>query len=121
MATVVDDVARGVRLEVLVEGAGEDVVLVPSAMRGATDFAQLQSALADSGYRSVAIHPRGAGNSRGPTEDITIRDLADDVASVVGSLCGRPAHLVGHALGNIIVRATASYRPEVAATVTVMP
>jgi pimeloyl-ACP methyl ester carboxylesterase len=118
---MVDDVTRGVRLEVLVEGAGEDVVLVPSALRGATDFAQLQSALADAGYRSLAIHPRGAGKSNGATDDLTIRDLADDVASVVSTLCGRPAHLVGHALGNIVVRATASYRPEVAGTVTVMP
>jgi pimeloyl-ACP methyl ester carboxylesterase len=90
-------------------------------LRGATDFAPLQAALADAGYRSLAIHPRGAGNSRGPTEHVSLRDLADDVASVVIDLGAGPAHLVGHALGNIIVRATASYRPDVAGSVTVMP
>ena len=121
VATLVDDTARGVRLEVHVEGSGEDVVLVPSALRGAADFALLQSALADAGYRSLAVHPRGAGSSRGPTGSPTLRDLADDVAAVVGELGTGPAHLVGHALGNIVVRATASYRPDVAATVTAMP
>ena len=120
-ATVIDDTARDVRLEVLVEGAGEDVVLVPSALRGATDFAPLQATLADAGYRTLALHPRGAGNSRGPTDGLTLRDLADDVASVVEHLGSGPAHLVGHALGNIVVRAAASYRPEVVGTVTVMP
>ena len=39
----------------------------------------------------------------------------------MSTLARRTGHLVGHALGNIVVRATASYRPEVVATVTVMP
>ena len=109
------------RLEVLAEGEGEPVVLVPSAMRGAADFAQLQRALTAAGYRSLAVNPRGAGRSTPPTADISLRDLADDVAFVVEQLGAGRAHLVGHALGNIVVRATASYRPEVAATVAVMP
>jgi pimeloyl-ACP methyl ester carboxylesterase len=118
---VVGDPARRVRLEVLVEGTGEDVVLVPSALRGADDFALLQSALAGAGYRSLAVHPRGAGRSTGPTKGLSLRDIADDVALVVTELGAGRAHLVGHALGNIVVRATASHRPDVAATVTVMP
>ena len=73
------------------------------------------------GYRSLAVNPRGAGRSTPPTADISLRDLADDVAFVVEQLGSGRAHLVGHALGNIVVRATASYRPEVAATVAVMP
>jgi pimeloyl-ACP methyl ester carboxylesterase len=118
---VIDDTARDIRLEVLVEGAGELVVLVPSAMRGAADFAQLQRALTAAGYRSVAINPRGAGRSTPPTEDISLPDFAADIACVVHQLSAGRAHLVGHANGNTVVRATASYRPEVAATVTVMP
>ena len=118
---VIEDRGRGVRLEVLAEGQGEPVVLVPSAMRGAADFAQLQRALTAAGYRSLAVNPRGAGASTPPTADISLRDLADDVAFVVEQLGAGRAHLVGHALGNIVVRATASYRPEVAATVAVMP
>jgi pimeloyl-ACP methyl ester carboxylesterase len=118
---MVEDSGRGVRIEVLVEGAGPDVVLVPSAMRGAEDFAHLQAALRDAGYRSLAINPRMAGRSAGPLEGLTLQDIADDVALVVDRLCGGPAHLVGHALGNVCVRAAASFRPEIARSVAVMP
>jgi pimeloyl-ACP methyl ester carboxylesterase len=118
---LIEDKTRGVRLEVLVLGAGPDVVLVPSAMRGATDFAELQAALTEAGYRSLAINPRNAGRSSGPLDGLTLQDIADDVALVVTSLCDGPAHLVGHALGNICVRAAASFRPEIARSVTVMP
>jgi pimeloyl-ACP methyl ester carboxylesterase len=121
VTTLVEDAAADLQLEVLVEGDGPDVVLVPSALRGAADFAQLQTALADAGYRSLAVNPRGAGNSHGPLQDLTLRDVADDIGLVVSRLCRGPAHLVGHALGNTVVRATASYRPEVARTVAVMP
>ncbi len=120
-STILEDAGRGVVLEVLVGGAGPEVVLVPSAMRGGGDFAALQDALCDAGYRSMAVNPRGAGRSAGELDGLTLRDIADDLAFVVGELCGGPAHLVGHALGNILVRATASYRPEVAASVSVMP
>jgi pimeloyl-ACP methyl ester carboxylesterase len=119
--TTVEDRDRGVVLEVLIEGAGPNVVMVPSAMRGAEDFAVLQAALTDAGYRTLAVNPRGAGRSTGGLDNLTLRDVADDLAFVIAERCSGPAHLVGHALGNILVRATASYRPEVAATVTVMP
>ena len=117
----VPDEQRGVNLEVLVHGAGPDVVLVPSAMRGAADFAQLQQDLASAGYRSLAINPRCAGNSTGSLDNIDLRDIANDIALVVDTLCQGPAHLVGHALGNVGVRATASFRPKVARSITVMP
>jgi pimeloyl-ACP methyl ester carboxylesterase len=120
-ATMIDDPTRGVRLEVLSAGEGEPVVLVPSALRGATDFARLQNHLTEAGYNSLALNPRGVANSTPPPADISLRDLADDVALVVQQLGSGRAHLVGHALGNVVVRATASYRPEVAATVAVMP
>jgi pimeloyl-ACP methyl ester carboxylesterase len=118
---LIEDGGRGVRIEVLVEGDGPDVVLVPSAMRGAADFARLQADLARAGYRSLAVNPRNAGRSSGPLDDLTLRDVADDIALVVERLCDGPAHLVGHALGNICVRAAASFRPEIARSVTVMP
>ena len=120
-AVLIEDKARGLTFEVLVEGSGPDVVLVPSAMRGAKDFALLQAALTKAGYRSLAMNPRCAGRSKGQLDGLTLYDIADDIAFVVDSLANGKAHLVGHALGNIGVRATASFRPEVARTVTVMP
>ncbi|HEX8057589.1 MAG TPA: alpha/beta hydrolase [Novosphingobium sp.] len=118
---LIEDAARGVRIEVLVAGKGPEVVLVPSAMRGAADFAHLQRALAGAGYRSLAVNPRNAGRSAGALDGLTLQDIADDIALVVDRLCDGPAHLVGHALGNVCVRAAASFRPEIARSVTVMP
>lgn len=118
---LIEDSPRGVRIEVLVAGEGPDVVLVPSAMRSAGDFAHLQQALAEAGYRSLAVNPRNAGRSEGPLDGLTLQDIADDIALVVDRLCDGAAHLVGHALGNVCVRAAASFRPEVARSVTVMP
>ena len=120
-SVLVENLSGSVRLEVLTDGEGEPVVLLPSAMRGAADFSLLQDSLTEAGYRSLAIHPRGAAGSTPPTADISLPDLADDVAVVVERLAAGRAHIVGHALGNIVARATASYRPEVAATVAVMP
>lgn len=121
VSILIDDAAREVRIEVLVQGSGPDVLLVPSAMRGAADFSHLQASLAQAGFRSLAINPRRAGRSTGAVDGLTLQDLADDVALVVTRFGDRTAHLVGHALGNIVVRAAASFHPEIARTVTVMP
>ena len=118
---LVEDRARGVAIEALVAGAGPDVVLLASALRGAADFAEVQARLAAAGFRTIALNMRGVGRSTGPFANLTLRDLADDVAGVIGELCEGPAHLVGHALGNIVARGTASFRPEMVRSVTVMP
>lgn len=121
MSILVEDPERGVTMEAVVEGEGPDVVLIASAMRGAGDFARLQKDLAEAGFRSVAIHMRGASRSKGPDAEFTLRDIAEDVAGVIEELCDGPVHIVGHALGNIIARGTASFHPELVRSVTVMP
>jgi pimeloyl-ACP methyl ester carboxylesterase len=110
-----------VQLEVLIEGAGPDVILVPSALRGASDFAEVQDLLARAGYRTIAVNPRGIGKSTGPMDGATLRDAADDIAAIIRSLSDGPVHIVGHALGNAIARVTATHYPELIKTVTVMP
>lgn len=121
MNVLVDDVEREVTIETIVVGAGPEVILLPSALRGASDFARLQGDLATAGFRSIAVNMRGVGQSRGPDSTFELSDLADDIACVITRLCQGPAHVVGHALGNIIARATASYRPNVVRSVVVMP
>jgi pimeloyl-ACP methyl ester carboxylesterase len=112
MQRVIRDAARGVEIEVIEHGVRPDVVLHPSALRGAADFAKLQTALAEAGFRSFAINMRGVGASTPGDDTLTLEEVADDVALVIDQACAGPAHLVGHALGNAIVRAVASYRPE---------
>ena len=105
----------------LATGDGEPVVLLPSASRGAADFARLQDLLADAGYRSLAVNPPGVGASTRQPDGASFRDSADQLAAVVERLASGRAHFVGHAAGNIVARGTASHRPEVVATVAVVP
>jgi pimeloyl-ACP methyl ester carboxylesterase len=105
------DLGDGVRLQVRIYGPDPRLVLLPSANRGAEDFDHLGGLLAEAGHASVAVNPRGIAGSTGPLDALTMRDLADDVAGVAERLAGGPVHVVGHALGNTVARATATYRP----------
>ncbi|HEY8570990.1 alpha/beta hydrolase [Phenylobacterium sp.] len=104
--------AGEVRIAARVMGQGPLVVLVPSLGRGASDFDELMVQLAEAGFMAASVDPRGIGQSRGPTDGLTLFDYADDVAMVARGLSDRPAVFVGHALGNRIVRAAASRHPE---------
>jgi pimeloyl-ACP methyl ester carboxylesterase len=111
---------RGVVLEIVVEGDRPSVVLLPSARRGATDFAHLAGALSEAGFDSVAVNMRGVGGSRGSVAGITLREVADDIAGIITHIGAAPMHVVGHALGNVFARATAAYRPEVVRSVSLL-
>jgi pimeloyl-ACP methyl ester carboxylesterase len=55
--------------------------------------------------------PRGIGRSSGPMTNITLHDLARDVAEAVAKLGGGRAVIVGHAFGNWVARTTAADHP----------
>ena len=107
-----DDKGRAVTISATVRGKGPLVVLVPSLGRGASDFGDLAAKIAAAGFQTAAVDPRGVGQSRGPSEGVTLFDLADDVGMVARGLSDKPAVFIGHAHGNRIVRALASKRPE---------
>jgi pimeloyl-ACP methyl ester carboxylesterase len=119
-ACIVDIPHSRVSLEVFVEGSRPTVVLLPSARRDASDFDRLASDLQAAGFDSVAVNFRTIGRSLGPSDGLTLHDLADDVSQVIGSLIDGPAHVVGHAFGNTVARATAAYCPDVVASVTLL-
>ena len=77
-------VARGnVELELLTQGSGHTIVLLPSLGRGASDFDPIAERLATHGFRVLRPQPRGIGLSRGPMTGIDLADLAgDDVLGV---------------------------------------
>jgi pimeloyl-ACP methyl ester carboxylesterase len=101
-----------VRLEVLAEGSGPLVVMLPSRGRGAEDFDGIASRVSEAGFRVVRPQPRGAGESRGPMQSLTLHDLAHDVAAVIRHEGDGPAILVGHAFGSWIARMTAVDYPK---------
>jgi pimeloyl-ACP methyl ester carboxylesterase len=105
--------ADGLAFEIDLQGhSGPLVILVPGIGRGAADFLGLSTALARVGYRAAAMNPRGAGQSRGPLQGLTLHDLAADLGRIIEALQGAPAGIVGHAFGNRVARCLAADRPE---------
>ena len=54
-----------VRIEILAQGDGPLVVLLPSLGRGAQDFDWIAERLAQAGYRVLRPQPRGIGAAKG--------------------------------------------------------
>jgi pimeloyl-ACP methyl ester carboxylesterase len=114
-------VTRGdARLQVLAQGEGHPIVLLPSLGRGARDFDAIATSLAGAGYRVLRPQPRGVGESRGPWDGIRLEDLAADIAAVVAANNGGPAFVVGHAFGNRVARTLATLRPELVKAVALV-
>jgi pimeloyl-ACP methyl ester carboxylesterase len=106
-------VERGdVRIEVLAQGSGPLVVLLPSLGRGASDFDIIAGRLAAAGFRVLQPQPRGIGQSRSPAPYADLQDCAADIAAVIEQEGGGPAFVVGHAFGNRVARMLATARPE---------
>ena len=97
-----------VKVETYVDGDPDSrscVVVLPSyGGDGGEDFDALAAALAAAGHRVPRPQPRGIANSTGPMDDVTMEDLADDVAHVIEKLGDAPAVVLGHAFGNLLAR-----------------
>jgi pimeloyl-ACP methyl ester carboxylesterase len=96
-----------VRIEVIAEGRGPLVVLLPGRGRGSEDFDEVAAGLAKAGFRVLRPQPRGAGQSRGPMKGLSLHDFARDNAEVIRHEAGGPAVMVGHAFGSWVARMTA--------------
>ena len=114
-------IARGdVRIEVLAQGHGNVIVLLPSLGRGAEDFDIVAERLAAAGYRVLRPQPRGIGQSRGPLTGIDLHDYAADIAAVIEQENNGAAFVVGHAFGNRVARMLATDRPELVRAVALV-
>jgi pimeloyl-ACP methyl ester carboxylesterase len=100
------------RIEVLAQGDGPVIVLLPSLGRGAADFDEIAARLGSAGYRVLRPQPRGIGQSLAPLTGINLHDYAADVATVIEQEKKGPAFVVGHAFGNRVARMLATDRPE---------
>ncbi len=109
-----------VRIEVLAEGTGPLIVLLPSLGRAAEDFDPIARRLAKAGFRVLRPQPRGIGRSVGPMEGIDLHHYSSDVASVIEHENAGPAFVVGHAFGNRVARLLATTRPELVRAVSLV-
>lgn len=109
-----------VQIDLIHEGAGPLIVMLPSRGRDSEDFNDVAAGLADAGFRVLRPQPRGAGLSTGPLEGITMRDLARDVAHIIERQNAGPAVIAGHAFGNWVARMLATDRPELVKGIVLM-
>src|SRR4051794_35972726 len=109
-----------VRIEVIAEGSGPLVVLLPSRGRAAEDFDAVAAGIAKAGFRVLQPQPRGAGRSSGPMKDQSLHDFARDTAAVIKHEGAGPAIIVGHAFGNWVARMTAVDHPQLVRGVAIV-
>jgi pimeloyl-ACP methyl ester carboxylesterase len=101
-----------VRIDVIAEGKGPLIVMLPSRGRDSEDYDQVAAGLAQAGFRVLRPQPRGMLGSTGPLTGITLHDLARDVAVVIERENAGPAVLVGHAFGHFVARMLAVDHPR---------
>lgn len=106
-------------IDVIREGRGPLVVMLPSLGRDSEDYDDVAAAIAARGYTVLRPQPRGLGRSVGPMAGLTLADFADDIAHVIEAADGGPAVILGHAFGNWVARMTASRHPELVSGVII--
>src|SRR5579863_7117287 len=99
-------------IEVIAEGSGPLIVLLPSLGRDSEEFDPVAERLAAAGFRVLRPQPRGYGGSVGKMTGITLHDLARDLAAVIQHENAGPAILAGHAFGHFVAKMTAVDFPK---------
>ena len=101
-----------VTIEVISEGRGPLIVLLPSLGRDSEEFNPWAEKIAAGGFRVLRPRPRGFGKSAGPMEKLTLHDFARDIATVVEHENAGPAIVAGHAYGHFVAKMTATDFPK---------
>src|ERR1022692_2059660 len=71
-------VRDGVTVDLIAEGRGPLIVLLPSLGRDSEEFDPLAEQIAAAGFRVLRPQPRGFGHSTGPMQNLTLHDYARD-------------------------------------------
>jgi pimeloyl-ACP methyl ester carboxylesterase len=109
-----------VQIDVVIDGTGPAIVLLPSLARDSDDYDEVAEGLAAAGFRVLRPKPRGIGRSTGPMTGISLHDFARDIAEVVKKLGGGKAVVAGHAYGNWVARMTAADHPDLVRGVAIV-
>ncbi|CAM5536661.1 Haloalkane dehalogenase [Streptomyces avidinii] len=107
-----DVAANGARFHVAELGDGPLVLLLHGFPQFWWTWRHQMTALADAGYRAVAMDLRGVGGSDRTPRGYDPANLALDITGVVRSLGEPDAALVGHDLGGYLAWTAAVMRPK---------
>jgi pimeloyl-ACP methyl ester carboxylesterase len=112
--------ANGIRLHIAEAGSGPLVLLLHGFPEFWWAWRRQLTALADAGYRAVAVDLRGYGDSDKPPRGYDGWTLAGDVAGLIKALGQTKAHLVGHAWGGMIAWTVAALHPRLVRSVSAL-
>lgn len=110
--------ANGIRLHVAETGEGPLVLLLHGFAEFWWAWRHQLGALADAGYRVVAVDLRGYGDSDKPPRGYDAWTLAGDVGGLVKALGAPSAHLVGHGWGGMLAWTVAALHPRLVRSVS---
>lgn len=112
--THVHTASSGHRIHCVTAGEGPTVVMVHGFPESWYSWRHQLSALAQAGYRAIAIDVRGYGRSSRPAEvdAYAMTALVGDVVAVIDDAGPEPAVVVGHDWGAPIAWNTALLRPD---------
>ena len=99
-------------IEVISEGTGPVIVLLPSLGRDSEEFDPVAERIAAAGFRVLRPQPRGYGGSVGRMTALSLHSLAKDLAAVIQHEDSGPAILAGHAFGHFVAKMTAVDFPQ---------
>jgi pimeloyl-ACP methyl ester carboxylesterase len=108
-----DIAANGARFHIVEAGEGPAVVLLHGFPLFWWTWRRQLAALADAGFRAIAMDLRGYGGSDHPPEGYDPRTMAADVAGVIRCLGIDEAVVVGHGWGGVAAWSAAVLEPEV--------
>jgi pimeloyl-ACP methyl ester carboxylesterase len=104
--------ANGIRLHVTEVGEGPLVLLLHGFGEFWWTWRHQLTAIADAGFRAVAVDLRGYGDSDKPPRGYDGWTLAGDVGGLIKALGEPRAHLVGHAWGGLLAWTVAAMHPR---------
>jgi pimeloyl-ACP methyl ester carboxylesterase len=112
--------ANGIRLHVAEVGEGPLVLLLHGFPQFWWAWRHQLTALAEAGYRAVAVDLRGYGDSDKPPRGYDGWTLSGDVAGLIKALGERRADLVGHAWGGMLAWTVAAMHPRLVRSLAVL-
>jgi pimeloyl-ACP methyl ester carboxylesterase len=104
--------ANGTRLHIAEAGAGPLVLLLHGFPEFWAAWRPQLIALADAGFRAVAVDLRGYGASDKPPRGYDGYTMASDVTGLIRALGERDATLVGTGYGGLLAWTTAAFHPR---------
>lgn len=112
--------ANGIQLHLAEAGSGPLVILLHGFGQFWWAWRHQLVALAEAGFRTVAVDLRGYGDSDKPPRGYDAWTLAGDVAGLIRALGERRAHLIGHAWGGMLAWTAAALHARLVNSVSVL-